>query len=299
MYDICCIGHITLDKVVTPESEVYMPGGTAFYFAHSLFNIDHNFLLVTALAKDQIAFVEELEAKGIHIEVLPSRYTVYFENIYPANQDIRIQRVWQKADPFQKDDLDNVNAKIFHLGSLLADDFSIDLIRSLAGKGIVSMDVQGMLRTVEDTHVIAVDWADKKDALQYIDILKANESEMKVLTGTDDIAEGSRILANWGVKEVVITVGSMGSVIYSGGQFYLIPAFIPKRVVDATGCGDTYMAGYLYKRGLGADIQDSGEFGAAMATLNIEKSGPFSGNMDAIVARLNSDAKVFPKVKYN
>ena len=47
---ICCIGHITLDKVVTPEFEVYMPGGTAYYFAKALRNLDHrNFRLLTSL----------------------------------------------------------------------------------------------------------------------------------------------------------------------------------------------------------------------------------------------------------
>lgn len=298
MYDICCIGHITLDKVVTSESEVYMPGGTAFYFAHSLYNIDHNFLLVTALAKDQISFVEDLKEKGIHIKLLPSAFTVYFENIYPANQDIRIQRVWQKADPFSKEDLEEVNAKIYHLGSLLADDFSFDLIKSLSEKGIVSLDVQGMLREVDDTNVVAIDWAEKEKSLKYIDILKANESEMEVLTGTKDIAEGAKILASWGVKEVVITLGSMGSVIYANNSFHLIPAFVPKKVVDATGCGDTYMAGYLYKRSLGASLQEAGEFGAAMATLNIENSGPFNGTLQDIRKKIDGDAKVFPIGKY-
>ena len=40
----------------------------------------------------------------------------------------------------------------------------------------------------------------------------------------------------------------------------------------ATGCGDTYMAGYLYQRLKGAGIQDAGEFAAAMATLKLGSS---------------------------
>ena len=35
-YDLCCIGYITLDKVVTPQKTVHMPGGTSFYFAHAI-----------------------------------------------------------------------------------------------------------------------------------------------------------------------------------------------------------------------------------------------------------------------
>ena len=35
MKDICCIGHITKDKIVTPRQTVYMAGGTSFYFAYA------------------------------------------------------------------------------------------------------------------------------------------------------------------------------------------------------------------------------------------------------------------------
>ncbi|WP_431216497.1 carbohydrate kinase family protein [Puia sp. P3] len=81
----------------------------------------------------------------------------------------------------------------------------------------------------------------------------------------------------------------MGSVIYTDHTFYTIPAYVPTTsVVDATGCGDTYMAGYLYQRVKGAGIQDSGEFAAAMATLKIEGSGPFTGTRDEVLSLLSS-----------
>ena len=36
IYDICCIGYITVDKVVTPGLEIFMPGGTSFYFSKTV-----------------------------------------------------------------------------------------------------------------------------------------------------------------------------------------------------------------------------------------------------------------------
>ena len=36
MNDICCIGHITLDKIITPKQTIYMPGGTSYYFSHGI-----------------------------------------------------------------------------------------------------------------------------------------------------------------------------------------------------------------------------------------------------------------------
>jgi sugar/nucleoside kinase (ribokinase family) len=289
MYDICCVGHITLDKVVTTKAVVHMAGGTSFYFSNAVRNMEVSYSLVTALAPGQMQFVMDLRAKGIEVKVLPSTYTVYFENNYKENQDHRTQRVLQKADAFAVGQLQDVNARIFHLGPLLADDMPVELIRTLSERGKVSLDVQGYLREVKNKNVHAIDWPAKKEALQYVEILKANESEMEVLTGHTDVRKGARTLFEWGVKEVVITLGSKGSVIYDGLTYYDIPAYSPTTtVVDATGCGDTYMAGYLSQRIKGAGLQDAGEFAAAMATLKIESSGPFKGTAKDVLNLLTN-----------
>jgi sugar/nucleoside kinase (ribokinase family) len=282
MYDICCIGHITLDKVVTPQQVTYMPGGTSFYFSNAIRNMDLKYVLITALGQEEMNIVSGLRARGIEVRAMPSGHTVYFENIYTDNLDHRTQRVTQKADAFTAEQMLPVQAKIFHLGPLLAGDIPVDLIKTLSGKGIVSLDVQGYLRKVENKNVCAIDWLAKQEVLQYVDILKANESEMKVLTGHKDVRKSARLLADWGVKEVVITLGSMGSVIFHKGVFYHIPAYKPATVIDTTGCGDTYMAGYLYQRIKGTGFQEAGEFAAAMATLKIESSGPFTGTKNDV-----------------
>jgi len=283
MYDICCIGHITLDKVVTPQAVKHMAGGTSFYFSSAIRNMDVSYTLVTSLAENEMPTVEALRAKGTEVHASTCAHTVYFENIYSGNQDHRTQRVLQKADPFTVEQLQGINAQIFHLGPLLADDIPVSLIKELSSRGKVSLDAQGYLRKVEDKNVIPVDWPAKKEALQYIDILKVNEHELEALTGLTDIKKGALVLADWGVKEVVITLGSMGSVIYADGLFYNVPAYIPTAVVDATGCGDTYMAGYLYQRTKGASFQEAGEFAAAMASFKIESSGPFTGTKEDVL----------------
>lgn len=230
MDDICCIGHITLDKIVTPRKTTYMPGGTSYYFSHGISHLKDtkHYQLVTALAPSEFKAVEDIRAKGIRVTVIPSQRTVYFENTYGENQDNRSQRVLAKADPFTVEQLQNINAHIFHLGSLLADDFSLDVVKYLSEKGILAVDAQGYLREVR------------------------------------------------GVKEVLITLGSLGSVIYAEGRFHKIPAYPPKDIVDATGCGDTYATGYLYMRNKGVSYEKAGCFAAAMSTLKLEASGPFS-----------------------
>lgn len=125
---------------------------------------------------------KECSNAGINVTALPSKHSVYFENIYGENQNDRTQRVLAKADPFTSQYLKEIEADIYHLGSLLADDFPVDVIRHLAGKGLVAVDSQGYLREVRNTRVYPVDWPEKKEALKYVHFLKVNEHEMEVLT---------------------------------------------------------------------------------------------------------------------
>ena len=261
-----------------------MPGGTSYYFSHGIRHLKdtRNYKLITALAPSEYKAVEDLRAKGIQVEVLPSRKTVYFENIYGENQDDRKQRVLAKADPFTVEELKDEEAKFFHLGSLLSDDFSLDVVKLLSGKGKLAVDAQGYLREVRGEQVYPTDWKDKREALKYIDILKVNEHEAEVLTGFKDFKQAALQLAEWGVKEVLLRLGSLGSIIYAESTFYKIPAYPAKNVVDATGCGDTYSMGYLYMRNKGASYEEAGCFAAALSTIKLEKSGPFSGTEEQV-----------------
>lgn len=296
-HELCCIGHITHDKIVTPKRTAHMPGGTSFYFSHAIKQFDDiDYALITALGEENMHVVDEMRRLGLQVEVMPSRQSVYFENIYGENQDNRTQRVLAKADPFTVDYLQDIEAHIFHLGSLLADDFSLEVVKYLSGKGKLSIDSQGYLREVRGTDVFAVDWQQKHEFLKYATFLKANEQEMYSLTGYNDVEKAAKELHSWGVKEVLLTLGSNGSVIYDGEQFHLIPAYKPTEIVDATGCGDTYMTGYLYCRAKNKSIDEAGRFAAAISTLKIEAMGPFAGTRTDIERCMQEAEQTFPSL---
>lgn len=284
MKDICCIGHITKDKIVTPHRVVYMAGGTSFYFAYAINQLpnDVSFSLVTSMDPTETEPAEKMRQAGIDVTLNASRNTVFFENIYGENQNERKQRVLAKADPFTIEQLEHVDAKVYHLGSLLSDDFSNEVVEYLAKKGKVSIDVQGYLREVRDEKVYPIDWKDKLKVLKNTYYLKVNEIEMETITSLKDAHEAAKLLHSWGVTEVIITLGSEGSLIYVDDTFYEIPAYAPHEVVDATGCGDTYSAGYLYQRTLGATPTEAGKFAAAMCTIKLEHNGPFNRSINDI-----------------
>lgn len=136
MKDICCIGHITKDKIITPRQTVYMAGGTSFYFSYAFSHLPQNvsFQLVTKLGEGEMKSVEDMRQAGIDVQVYPSSHTVYFENKYGENQNDRTQRVLERADPFTVDEMREVNAGVYHLGSLLSDDFSTEVVKYLSTK---------------------------------------------------------------------------------------------------------------------------------------------------------------------
>lgn len=290
--DICCIGHVTLDKIVTPRSTVYMNGGTSFYFSYAINHLPAqgvSYQMVTSLGEGEMDAVAKMEAEGIDVKAFPSRHTVFFENKYGEDTDKRTQRVLAKAAPFSIEQLREVDARVYHLGTLLADDFPPEVVKFLSTRGKISIDVQGYLREVCGQEVHAIDWKDKREVLAYTDILKLNEHEMEVVTGLTDPYEIAPLIASWGVKEVILTLGSRGSIIYSDGTFYRIPAYKPREVVDATGCGDTYSAGYLYCRARGLGMEESGRFAAAMCTYKLEHNGPFDGTIEDVKRIMEPD----------
>ena len=97
----------------------------------------------------------------------------------------------------------------------------------------------------------------------HVDILFANEDEAISLVETDH-PTSMQILAGL-VDEVVITRGPLGAVICHAGQQLLVNAMPQGAVVDTTGAGDLFAAGYLFGLTHGYDAQMSGQIASVLA----------------------------------
>jgi len=293
MTDICCIGHITRDRIITqnPPMTTHCAGGSAYYMAWAFQALPHDvdFHMITSVSREVMPEIERLREAGIKVTAYESPTNVFFENKYGANMDYRTQRVLAKSAPFSLRQLKDEEARVFHLGTLLADDFTPKTVEYLATKGDVSIDVQGYLRTVDGEEVRSVEWTDKLRLLKHTAILKVNEWECQTLTGITDPYIAAEQIHDWGVREVIITLGGGGSVIYADGKFYETPAYPPRQLVDATGCGDTYSAGYLYARARGMNYAESGRFAAAMCTLKLEHTGPFDHTIEDVYSIIRNN----------
>jgi len=118
----------------------------------------------------------------------------------------------------------------------------------------------------------------------HVDILFANEDEIKSLY-MQEAFEDAISAVSQNVEIAVITRSEKGAVVLSGGRRIDIPAAPVAKVVDTTGAGDQFAAGFLYGFTEGKDLETCGKLGALAAAEVISHMGPrplqaFSGLMD-------------------
>ena len=106
-----------------------------------------------------------------------------------------------------------------------------------------------------------------------IDILFANDSEVHALMGTDDVA-GAVTALSVKVATLVVTHGANGAEAHSSGNHARVPAEPVDKVVDTTGAGDLFAAGFLAGQAEGRTLHDSLTMGAICAAEVISHYGP-------------------------
>ncbi|NVM22620.1 MAG: ribokinase [Desulfobacterales bacterium] len=289
-FDVCVVGHVTTDIIKVGRKTTIIPGGTAYYTSMALRRLGLNVAVLTkGASKDSERLLRELRDNKITVLWRKGKATAVFENIYSQDApDARSQQIKAIGTPFLAEEAEGIRAGTFHLGPLTRQDIPLQLLKQLSAKAkIVSLDVQGMLRPSRMGPVVLEDWAEKQQWLECVNILKADESEALIVSGQQRAERAAEVLASFGAKEVVITLGSRGSLIHTGQSLYKIPALAPRKIGDSTGCGDTYMGGYLYARLRGTPPEAAGRFAAAMAALKLEGIGPFSGSKADVLALLS------------
>lgn len=122
----------------------------------------------------------------------------------------------------------------------------------------------------------------------FLKYLFLDEEEILFAAQKENIEEAAKYFLYIGVRNVIVTRGSRGSIIFTPNHIIEIPAFPPIELVDPTGAGDTYMAAFIYGTSLFNDIKKVGDFAAMSATMVIEKGGVFDGNIKKVHERLSN-----------
>ncbi len=134
-----------------------------------------------------------------------------------------------------------------HFGSLSLID---EPIRSATIQAVEIAHEAGALISFDVNYRPAL-WSSEEQAhqrvtamLPHVDLVKVNQMELALITGSEELENGSQILLSHGPKLCVVTLGAEGSYFHNSQYGSFVPGF-DVETVDATGCGDAFVAGLL------------------------------------------------------
>jgi sugar/nucleoside kinase (ribokinase family) len=286
--DILMLGHFAKDLLVIDGPGEISSGGGIYYGSIAVRRLGVRVAVVTRLHPSDFARLDELRREGVEVFATEAPETSGIANYYnPADLDRRVCKPLGFAGAFQPDEIPNVMARIYAAVPIIAGEVDLALLKSLARRGPVGLDVQGFIRVRRGDDLVTEAWPEMAEGLRHVTYLKVDRAEAEFLTGQGDLAVAARQLSELGPPEVLVTE-SAGLTVFAQGQIHQAP-FTPRSLRGRTGRGDTCFATYLATR-LSASPGEATRLAGAVTTLKLEQPGPWRGTLadaDALLAREN------------
>jgi len=277
------LGHLTIDVIRTDEEmPLVQPGGTAYYASVAAARLGRSVHLVTRASDAAWLSLFQVPFADLPIEVTRYRTanTTRFVNTYRRDRpDARQQMIEALAEGFERRDVEPFlkGATWWLLGPLTPSEIPLSVIRLLGQKAAgVALDIQGCVRELRNGRVGLGSGTDVRAVLGEVVIVKAGREEALAVTGERDPVSAARRLREMGVAEVLVTLGSQGSVVAWENETLSVDAFGSERASDTTGCGDTYLASYLVGRTEGRSPAVSAALASVAAGMKARSNGALS-----------------------
>jgi sugar/nucleoside kinase (ribokinase family) len=244
------VGSVALDSVITPaQTRENILGGSAVYFSYAA-SFFTSVRLAGVVGEDwPIEHTNLLKARGIDtsgLQIIRGGKTFRWRGKYLPNMndretlDIKLN-VMDQFDPLLSESYRRCKFLFLANGSTKLQMKVLD-------------QCPGASLTVADTmdHWIRDEPDELRKLLARIDGLVLNDSEAKLLTGSENLVQAGHIVRKMGPRFVVIKKGEHGAMFFSEHETYVLPAYPTAEVVDPTGAGDSFaggMMGYLAEQG--------------------------------------------------
>lgn len=275
------IGPVCEDLIIIEGEKTSKVGGASFFQSFVYDEFYNDYLAIVNCSKENLA--ESFPDKS-KVKVIPKEETHYFINEYPNkdNLDIRNQSTNFADIPITANDLktifndlddklnDDFRIDGFVLNPLNSNDFTVETLDYLGSFNCpIYISLQGFLRFIDENGSMELRTSNIIDKINEIsDVVFLDESEASIIKGTS-------LFESLG-PNLVITNGSKGSrILKSNDEIIKINTVKCDNIVDATGCGDTYMAAFISSMMNGHDLEESGNFASLIASKKLEQFGPF------------------------
>jgi len=250
------------------DTMVRQRGGTAPNIAFTLALLGERPLLFGTVGEDFGEYQAWLESKGVDtgcVKMIPGKFTAsFFANTDRGNAQICSFYPGAMAHAAELSLLALTPAPALAIISP-NDPLAMDLyVRECTENGLPYLYDPGQ-------QVVRSDPAELRRGVEGAQSVFVNEYEFELLqkhTGLTlkDILECVEYLA--------VTLGERGASIYYGEQQILVPSVLPNQILDPTGVGDAFRAGFVRGVRLGLDWEICGRMGALAAAYCLETRGP-------------------------
>eukprot|EP01090_Pellita_catalonica_P018807 TRINITY_DN6189_c0_g1_i1.p1 TRINITY_DN6189_c0_g1~~TRINITY_DN6189_c0_g1_i1.p1 ORF type:complete len:312 (-),score=47.16 TRINITY_DN6189_c0_g1_i1:800-1702(-) len=290
------IGHVSKDVNIIVTDKKTGAGGGVYFGAVAAANLGMHVHAISKCGKEDIQFFEEAFAKVTKHTVLECVESTSCQNHYPdANPDNRKQKMISLSSPFTKAEISkHINTRILHINPLWFGEFEETFIPEVRESvEFLLADAQGFIRHVDKdsgamTHK---DWENKHIYLKHIDLFKIDNKEGLILTGSEDVLEASKRLAEKGATAIIATQSTHVSFFKDG--VFLTASFGEWKMEGRTGRGDTVTIAFIAKLMetlpktssaktlLQQDtkiLQECLNHAAQITSRKMQYAGPYSGN---------------------
>ena len=276
-FDLLMFGHFAVDQIIVDGAAETVSGGGVYYGGIAAARLGARVGVVTRLREADFPRLEELRAAGLTVFAVPAAETSGIANYYhSADMERRVCVPLGFAGAIRQADAPDGRARIYAITPIIAGEVDLPLLKVLAARGPVALDVQGFVRVRVGDELLFRPWADMVEGLRHVTFLKVDRAEAEAITGETDLTAAARALAAYGPAEIVLTQ-SAGVTVYAAGAIHFAP-FTPRSLAGRTGRGDTCFATYLTKR-LTCPPEEACAWAGAVTTLKQEQPGPWRGNL--------------------
>ncbi len=270
------VGSVAIDNVQTPTARRDdLLGGSASHFSLAA-RFFTPVQLVSVVGGDwPTEHTEFLRAHGIDvsgIQVVPGGKSFRWTGRYAPNMNDRETLeveldVFGNFEPVLSDSFRR--SKYVFLGNA-APSTQLKALEQVPGCRLAVADTMDLW--IQTTH------EDVMKLLRRIDGLVMNDSEAKLLSGTENLVKAGHHVRALGPKFVVIKKGEHGAMFFSEHETYVLPAFPTGKVIDPTGAGDSFaggMMGYLAEQDNfdPETLKTALAYGILVASFNVEGFG--------------------------
>jgi sugar/nucleoside kinase (ribokinase family) len=160
--------------------------------------------------------------------------------------------------------------------------FLLEALRPQWPQVLPQLKQEGMTVSLDTNWSPAGDWEDVREILSYVDVFAPNEEEALRISGKDDVEEAGKWLGRL-VELTVIKRGSQGAVAFDSGtgtRFEMPGASVDAlSIVDTTGAGDNFDAGFLWAWLKDAPLADCVKLGMRCGVSSLACMGGIEGQL--------------------